>query len=142
MLFVITSVAEQVSPHFDSVARDHLATIRFPHYYQYCAATLGIALVSSITATTLSRGTFRRWQLLILTLTALSTAGAAIDYKFVYLPLQELITPPGKARAQEFVTLHKQSRNGNMIHVTLALAAALAACRGGRIEGRGLRIEG
>ncbi len=48
ILFVITSVAEQTAPDFDSMIRDRLATIRFPYYYVYGFASLGIACLSAI----------------------------------------------------------------------------------------------
>lgn len=127
-LFVITSVAEQTSPLFGSVARDQLATIRFPLYYQFGFAALAISIFSGLLLLIVGR-TFRRSQLLIvLTLTILSFAGAVADYVWVYRPLQQLIEPPGQVRDQQFVTLHYRSRHANEIHVTLALLAAVAAC--------------
>jgi hypothetical protein len=41
ILFVITSVAEQRYPPFDSLIRDQLATIRFPLYYIFGWGCLG-----------------------------------------------------------------------------------------------------
>jgi hypothetical protein len=58
----------------------------------------------------------------------LSTAIAIADYKWVYQPLQVLITPPGQARTQQFVTLHDQSRVINEVHLTIALIAAIVIC--------------
>lgn len=128
MLFVITSVAEQVSSHFDSVARDHLATIRFPLYYLFGGATLGFAVACSIATTVLSGGSMRKRQLLILVLVLMSSAGAALDYQFVYCPLQESITPAGSVRTEAFTVLHHRSRNANAAHVGLALLASILAC--------------
>jgi hypothetical protein len=47
ILFVITSVAEQRNPQFDSLIRDQLATIRFPLYYIFGWGCLGTTLVAS-----------------------------------------------------------------------------------------------
>ncbi|MEQ9408662.1 MAG: hypothetical protein RIK87_13080 [Fuerstiella sp.] len=132
VLFVITSVAEQTSGNFDSVVRDQLAVIRFPHYYRfgfglYAACGL-LAMVVWRTALTAHRRRF----LAVLLLIAISAVLITLDYQLVYLPLEAAITPPGQARTQEFIRLHNLSRHANEAHLTLmALAAIVAAvpCR-------------
>lgn len=126
-LFVITSVAEQTSPEFGSVIRDQLATIRFPLYYQFGFAALGVSLCSCLVALLTGLQHHRKRLLGILILILLSAAGAAADYRFIYQPLQQLITPPGKARDQQFVILHQRSRHANEVHISLALLAAIGA---------------
>jgi len=128
MLFVITSVAEQTYSEFDSVIRDQLATIRFPLYYLFGWGCLGIATVSTALGALLQRGCLRKRMIAAFCLTLLSTAIAVVDYKWVYQPLQTLITPPGKARTQEFMTLHDRSRIINETHLTIALIAAILIC--------------
>lgn len=128
ILYVITSVAEQRSPEFDSVIRDHLATIRFPLYYVFGWGCLGIAFVTSLVAVVTNAANLRRRMLAVLGLTFISTGIAIFDYQFVYNPLQELITPPGKARTQEFTALHDRSRIINEVHLSVALVAAVIAC--------------
>ncbi len=127
-LFVITSVAEQVSPDFDSRIRDQLATIRFPLYYQFGFGALGVSILSGLAALKLSSGCQKKRVRAAVIFASLSLAGAAADYVWVYLPLQELISPPGKAREQGFVELHERSRHANEVHITLALLAAVFAC--------------
>ena len=46
-LFVITSIAEQRTPEFDSIDKDRLATIRFPLYYLYGAICLSTATAAT-----------------------------------------------------------------------------------------------
>lgn len=128
ILFVITSVAEQRHSQFDSGIRDQLATIRFPLYYIFGWCCLGVTLVSSMIALVLNKGCLRKRLLACFCLTLLSTGIAIIDYKWVYLPLQVLITPPGQARTQQFMALHDQSRIINEVHLTIALVAAIIIC--------------
>ena len=126
VLFVITSVAEQRHSQFDSVVRDQLATIRFPLYYLFGWICLGTAISASALGAVLSdaRG-LRKRLLAVCVLTVLSTAIAVVDYGWVYRPLQELITPPGRARTEQFITLHQRSRLINEVHLSLALMAAI-----------------
>lgn len=125
ILFVITSVAEQRHPQFDSLIRDQLATIRFPLYYIFGWGCLGTTLVASLMAAMMNKGCLRKRMLACFCLTLVSTAIAVVDYKWVYQPLQTLITPPGQARTQQFITLHDQSRLINEVHLTIALIAAI-----------------
>ena len=128
ILFVITSVAEQRHPQFDSLIRDQLATIRFPLYYIFGWVCLGTTLIASVIAAMLNKDCLRKRLIACFCLTLLSTAIAIADYKWVYQPLQVLITPPGQARTQQFVTLHDQSRVINEVHLTIALIAAIVIC--------------
>ena len=49
-LFVITSIAEQRTPEFDSITKDRLATIRFPLYYLYGMICLTVATAATAQA--------------------------------------------------------------------------------------------
>lgn len=124
-LFVITSVAEQTNPEFGSIIRDQLATIRFPLYYVFGGILLATAIFTGGVAVTTTSGCLRKRITAALAFTILSAGCAAGDYFWVYRPLQQLITPPGQARSQEFVTLHERSRHANELHITLALVAAV-----------------
>jgi hypothetical protein len=124
-LFVITSVAEQRHPRFDSVVRDELATIRFPLYYQFGWACLAVAGVASLVA--MAHPSLRRRMLLVLAGIILSASIALGDYVLVYGPLQKLIDPPGQVRNQEFITLHNRSRMINEVHLSIALLAVVFA---------------
>ena len=120
VLFVITSIAEQIFPGFNSATRDQLATIRFPYYFATGTACCTVALASGV----LCRSVSRRLTA-ALVLTALASVVFALDYWFVYLPLQELIILPGLPRTDQFTYLHNWSRNLNALHLLIVLAAAV-----------------
>ena len=128
ILFVITSVAEQRHAAFDSLIKDQLATIRFPLYYVFGWGCLGLAMASTLVGVVLQKACLRRRMIAAFLLTLLSTGIAIADYKWVYLPLQELITPPGQARTQQFISLHNRSCVINEVHLTIALLAAVLVC--------------
>ncbi len=128
VLFVITSVAEQRHPAFDSLIRDQLATIRFPIYYQFCWLTMGVALAATIAAFLTDTNPKRKQFAISATLTAIALLIAAADYTLVYLPLQKLITPPGQTRSEQFTQLHNRSRYTNQTHLGIALISAIVLC--------------
>ena len=129
VLFVITSVAEQTSPQFDSIIRDHLATIRFPLYYKFGFAIHGVGvLLSFVLCVQAPSGLAGRCRA-IASLIVCATIMIGLDHQLVYLPLQELITPPGSVRTTEFQKLHKYSEYANTVHVLLMLIAAIIASR-------------
>lgn len=124
-LFVITSIAEQRSPEFDSITKDRLATIRFPLYYLYGATCLTVATAATGLAVATSQKGSRRKLVAGFLLCVLSSAVAGYDYVAVYSPLQKAISPPGQVRGPDFTRLHWQSELINEIHVTIALLAAV-----------------
>lgn len=128
VLFVITSVAEQTHPKFDSTIRDQLAAIRFPFYYLFCWTCLGTQTAASILLVLLSRKQLNTRLLCSATLASLALVIAAADHQLIYKPLLKLITPPGKPRSQEFSNLHSASQNINQLHVALAAVAGLLIC--------------
>jgi len=133
-LFVITSIAEQRRPEFDSAAKDRLATVRFPLYYQFGAYCLGASIVATTIAAATAKRENRIRLIASLTLCILSAGIAAYDYVEVYLPLQKAITPPGQVRGPEFITLHERSATVNEIHISLAMLAAILVCMPNRTE--------
>ena len=122
VLFVITSVAEQVFPEFTSKIRDQLATIRFPWYYATGTLCCTFALSAGIVCRSLSRR-----LTLALIAAALASAVMAADYLYIYRPLQALIIPAGQPRTDQFEQLHTWSRNVNILHLLLVLYAAIQA---------------
>jgi len=133
LLFVMTSIAEQVSPHFDATTRDILATIRFPWYYASGTACCTVTLAAGV----LCRSLHGRLTVVLLLVLAASLVYAG-DYWFVYRPLQALIIPPGEPRTAEFDRLHELSRNVNAVHLAMIAVAAILTClplrlRDGRI---------
>jgi len=127
-LFVVTSVAEQRFHGFDSTIRDQLATVRFPWYYLYCWLTLGTAAATACLSATIKPAQNRRNAIIVALLTCTALIIAVADYTLTYKPLLKLITPPGQERTEDFRTLHDRSRIVNQIHLTIAIAATLAAC--------------
>jgi len=128
VLFVITSVAEQVHPRFDSAIRDQLAAIRFPLYYLYCWCCLGLHVSASLLCVLLTRSQRRHRCAAAAGLASAALLIAIADHQLVYKPLLKLITPPGKPRTQEFDRLHSASRLVNQLHVGLAAIAGILIC--------------
>lgn len=127
-LFVITSIAEQRTPEFDSTDKDRLATIRFPLYYLFGAICLSTAITTTgLAIATTPRGSQKK-LIAGFSLCVLSAAIAGYDYVAVYSPLQRAITPPGQVRGPDFLSLHERSRFINEIHLSLALIAAILIC--------------
>lgn len=127
-LFVITSVAEQTTASFESVTRDQLAVVRFPLYYRFGFASVIAAFGSSVVAFLTANGTDRRKWLVVAVIVGISGLLMLADFRMIYQPLEDLITPPGQARTPDFITLHTQSRWANQVHVGLIMFAAIVSC--------------
>jgi hypothetical protein len=133
-LFVVTGVREVRSPLLDSYTRDVLVGIRFPSYYLFGFSLVGLATLATLTGSWLTpanRG--RQFALAFLTVSALALMMA--DYFAIYLPLVEMITPPGESRPAEFLAYHTASKWVNLVSVSLCALAALIVC-GQEFEGR------
>lgn len=126
-LYVVTSVAEQMSPEFDLQIRDQLALIRFPLYYRFgfgCHIACAIAgLLAWRSAPASRKSTF----LVVLVLVIVSGLMITWDHRIVYQPLEALITPPGQPRGDEFERLHHLSKRANMVHVMVMAFAGILA---------------
>ncbi|MEX0702829.1 MAG: hypothetical protein WD069_12105 [Planctomycetales bacterium] len=126
-LFVVTSVREQVAPDFDHQTRAALALVRFPAYYLFGFALLGTAFVAGVVGFDPARfGRGRRWLCLGLVLAALAVT--AVDYVWVYRPLESMLEQPPALRPATFNAYHAMSESINLAHVGLSFAAACAAC--------------
>lgn len=127
VLYVITSVAEQMSPNFDLRIRDQLAAIRFPLYYRFgfgCHMACAIAgMLAWRTAPPNRRSTF----LPVLVLVIASGVMITLDHKMVYQPLEAIIQPAGQPRTAEFERLHTLSKRVNMVHVMVMAFAGIIA---------------
>ncbi len=122
VLFVINGVQQATSGQFESMTTDQLVVLRFPAYYVMGFVLVGAAWIGS--AISREQLSFRR-RGSILGLFGLALVVMLFDYLVVYLPLAEMITPPGKARPQGFQTLHERSKIMNSIDVGLVLLGAL-----------------
>jgi hypothetical protein len=126
-LFVVTGIREVRSTLLDSYTRDVLVGIRFPSYYLFGFSLVGLAALAMLAASWLSpakRG--RPFALAFLTVLALGLMIA--DYYAIYLPLVEMITPPGESRPAEFLAYHTASKWVNLTSVSLCAIAALVLC--------------
>ncbi|MCA9029723.1 MAG: hypothetical protein KDA69_08020 [Planctomycetaceae bacterium] len=131
VLFVVVAVREVELGGFESPIRDQLALLRFPPYYAFGFTLVGSGLASLLLATFLGESNkscsalkscgCMRFPIFV----ALATiALIGVDYVWVYLPLESLITPPGSPKSPEFMSLHKASKYINMVHVGLAMVVA------------------
>ncbi|HEX6985960.1 MAG TPA: hypothetical protein VF170_11320 [Planctomycetaceae bacterium] len=123
LLFVATSVTEQVHPSFDPATKDTLALIRFPWYYGTGATLLAVAFVAA-NFSGLAAWPRRSAALLLFAAIVLMAA----DHAFVYRPLREVLTPPGGGRGPAFERLHVWSERLNAAGFLLSATAAAVLC--------------
>lgn len=124
VLFVINGVQQTTSGKFESMTTDQLVLLRFPAYYVMGFLLVGAAFVgSSLTGEAISL----RRRGVLLGLFGLALVMMLFDSLVVYLPLAEMITPPGKVRPQGFQTLHRWSMRINSADLVLVLLGSLAA---------------
>ncbi len=130
VLFVITGVLEATTGnhHMTSGVLDVLVTVRFPPYYIMGWACLGMTLFFG-TIAIIPSTFFRKRLMVILLLSAIALITMLIDYKYIYTPLEKMVTPPGtKPRTMEFTEYHEHSKHINMFDLSLCLVAAILAC--------------
>jgi hypothetical protein len=126
-LFVVNGIQQVRVREFDSAVKDRLALARFPAYYLFGFALVGLSLAclaalwrSSVPA---------RGRLVLATLLVATSLGImACDYVLVYKPLERMVTSPRGAKPAEFVALHQRSKQVNSLHVGLCLLAAGVVC--------------
>jgi hypothetical protein len=121
-LFVVNGVRLVTSPLFDAVAKDQMATIRFPPYYLFGFVLVGTSFVCVLWAGSRLRAA-RRWFALALLAAALGVM--TYDWFRIYQPLAEMVTTPGLPRSPEFMSLHRLSEMVNSAHVGLVLVASI-----------------
>lgn len=126
-LFVVDGVRQVRVPEFGSAVKDRLALVRFPAYYLFGFALVGLSL-ACLAALWCSPHLARGRHALATLLVAASLAIMACDYTLVYHPLERMVTPPGGVKPAEFVTLHARSEQINSLHVGLCLLAAVVIC--------------
>jgi hypothetical protein len=125
LLFVVNAVRQVTSEWFDSTTRHQLALLRFPPYYLFGFTLVGLGCAGLLALTLLEARSRRRWAVALL-LAASALVVMLADYWWVYLPLESMLTPPQRAVPADFVKLHRLSELVNTVHLSLALAAALA----------------
>ncbi len=125
-LFVCTSISEQISPTFDSDIKNTLAAIRFPWYYGFGFALVGMGFVGSLIGVQRTNQKCR-WSVIIASL-VLALLLMVFDYVSIYTPLHEIVTSPSAVRDARFVELHRWSERINTIDILLCLIASLTLC--------------
>lgn len=127
LLFVATSVSEQVSGEIDSRSKDVLAVLRFPWYYGFGFSLVPISLVGFMAY---CRGVsdWSKRSKITIALIAAGLIAMVVDYTTIYRPLRDAITPPGQVRTERFVALHKASKHINEVDLTLCFVAAIMMC--------------
>jgi len=124
VIFVINGVQDVTYQPFDSLIRDQLITLHFPVYYTIAWVLLTGSFLSSLLLRTKNLWN-RKKANLITTLIMLSLAISLVDYFWIYLPLESMITPAGSPRPAEFHHYHQASKYINSVNILLALIAAI-----------------
>ena len=121
-LFVIVGVREVTRANFDSTTKDVLVAVRFPAFY-VCGATLvSLGLLGTWFAG--NSALFprnRRISTLVLLVIVLFVM--ALDYFSIYLPLVQMVTPPGQPKPARFVAYHSASKWINLIGLIFCFVA-------------------
>lgn len=126
-LFVVTGVREVTTTDpilANSPVRDALVAVRFPAYYLFGFALVGLALLGLLAAYRLMEGSRTRY-FICLALVAAGYALMFVDYFTIYVPLLEMVTPAGKAKSSEFTALHEASKRINILDLSLLLIAGM-----------------
>jgi len=138
-MFVLPTVLEILSGQFTTIVLDQLVLTRFPIYYCVTFTLLGISLISGASGWMLSaRGTgsleegntghcrtlFLRKFRIFTVLVTVSLTILLSDYFWVYLPLEQMLTPIGSPRPQQFPFYHKLTESLNVIALVVNLMAA------------------
>lgn len=127
VLFVCTSVSEQISTAYDSDVKNTLAVIRFPWFYGFGFGLLATGLVCG--AIGIDRTQHRgRWNLFVFTLVA-TLLLMSIDYATIYSPLFEIVSRPDGVRDARFQQLHRWSEQINTADLLVCLIAVVTICR-------------
>lgn len=123
LLFVATSVTEQVHPSLDGDTKAMLALIRFPWYYGTGAVLLSIATAASLAAAARRKVVIAAGCSLAVALLVMAT-----DYLWIYRPLRALLLPQGGGRGAEFERLHAWSEWSNSAGLLFTAIAAVILC--------------
>ena len=121
-LFVIVGVTEVTRGNFDSTTKDVLVAVRFPAFY-VCGATLvALGLLGAWVAGNSEIFPWKR-RISTLVLLAIVLSAMAMDYFTIYLPLLQMVTPPGQPKPARFVAYHSASKWINLIGLILCFIA-------------------
>ena len=121
-LFVVVGIIEVTQGGFDSATKDSLVVLRFPAYYVF-----GVALVSTGWIGTCLAGSSSefsgKYRIGVIAVLSLVLACMIVDYIWIYLPLAQMVTPPGQSKPAIFVQYHQASKWINLVGLKLCLIA-------------------
>ncbi len=121
VLFVVLTVFEIISGQFESIVLDGLVLMRFPIYYAFTFVLLAVGLAAGVVCWVLSQGKICK---LFSVLIAISLSILIVDYFWVYLPLEAMLTPLGSPRPQDFPFYHKLTEILNSVAMLINLTAS------------------
>ena len=108
-LFVVVGVMEVTRGGFDSTTKDLLVAIRFPSYYTFGTVLVSLAIIGTwFAGNTPPLSRTRRTASMGLLIGALGLMAA--DYVWIYSPLLQMVTPPGRGRPSGFAQYHEASK--------------------------------
>lgn len=130
-LFVITSVAEQLSPDIDPVTKGTLALIRFPWYYTFGLTMLVFGLLFGLIGLSDNVVRFAR-RIAFIMVTSFAILVMCGDFLFVYLPLSNMTAQEVEQEVEEhsndFQRYHEYSKRVNLLGLALASIGTLLVC--------------
>ena len=119
-LFVVVGITEVTRGGFDSTTKDQLVAIRFPAFYLFGATLVGIAWVGTCLAGSSAQLPARR-RMVVVCLLTITLVVMAVDYFGVYLPLLQMVSPPGRTKTSEFELYHQASKWINLASLLICL---------------------
>lgn len=123
LLFVATSVTEQVQDSFTADTKDTLALIRFPWYYGAGFSLLSMSLLAACFS-----GMRRHTGTIVAALLASALCLMIADYAFVYRPMRDLLSQQGREHGGDFERLHHWSEFINSVGFLFSTGAAITLC--------------
>ncbi len=122
-LFVVVGVTEVTRGGFDSTTKDLLVTVRFPAFYVCGTGLVGVGWLGVwIAGNSALLPANRRIGALVLLSVVLAVM--AVDYVWIYLPLLQMVTPPGQAKPGHFRNYHEASKWINLVGLFLCFIAS------------------
>ena len=118
-LFVVVGVMEVTRGGFDSATKDTLVAIRFPAFYLFGSFLIGVAWFGALMAGRSIDFLSGRRKLAIASL-SLVLVMMTVDYFLIYLPLLQMVTPPGQVKTGMFIVYHEASKWVNLASLAIS----------------------
>lgn len=127
VLFVVVGVQEVRSPHISSTTRDVLVALRFPAFY-WCGFVLVGTTLLALFGSAWTGQTRQRRDAYLASGLVVALLIMVVDYFWVYLPLLDMVSPPGKPRPASFVDYHSMSKWLNFAALFVCSIVAWILC--------------